>query len=288
MSGHEQKANEWIQKAEKKLTSFGWFSGNQKYEDAAEYYGKAANLFKMSKQWERAGAIFIKQADCHIQLNSKHEAATAYVSAANCYKKCNTSDAIRCLKFAVEYYTDEGRFTIAAKQQKDIAEICESDADLEGAVANYQTAADYYEGEGSNSAANSCLLKVAGFSAQLEKYDRAIELYEQIASSAVENPLTKWNARDHFLRAGLCHLCSGDVVGARKAIAHYQDVDMTFGSQRECRFLDEIITACEDGDVEKFTNGVVQYDSISKLDTWKTTILLRVKKTIEAQEDDIC
>ena len=37
-----------------------------------------------------------------------------------------------------------------------------------------------FQGEESNSSANKCLLKVALFSAQLENYDRAIQIYEQV------------------------------------------------------------------------------------------------------------
>ena len=37
-----------------------------------------------------------------------------------------------------------------------------------------------FQGEESNSSANKCLLKVAHYSAQLENYERAIQIYEQV------------------------------------------------------------------------------------------------------------
>jgi alpha-soluble NSF attachment protein len=37
----------------------------------------------------------------------------------------------------------------------------------------------------------------------------------------------------------------------------------------------------ETNDVEAFTNAVVEFDSISKLDAWKTSILLKIKKGIK-------
>ena len=49
------------------------------------------------------------------------------------------------------------------------------------AIVNYEQAADYYRGEESNSSANKCLLKVAQYQAQLEHYDKAIEIYEQVS-----------------------------------------------------------------------------------------------------------
>ena len=43
------KALALVEKAEKKLASWSLFGGN-KYEDAAELFIKAANLFKVSKE----------------------------------------------------------------------------------------------------------------------------------------------------------------------------------------------------------------------------------------------
>jgi len=87
----------------------------------------------------------------------------------------------RLILKAIEIYTDMGRFTMAAKHHQSIAEIYESDAvDLERAVHHYEQAADYFRGEESNSSANKCLLKVAQYAAQLENYDKAIQIYEQV------------------------------------------------------------------------------------------------------------
>lgn len=56
---------------------------------------------------------------------------------------------------------------------------------------------------------NKCLLKVAYLAAQLEKYELAIEKFEEVATASVDNQLTKWSLKEYFLKAGLCHLCTG-------------------------------------------------------------------------------
>lgn len=90
-------------------------------------------------------------------------------------------EAVNCLLKAIEIYTDMGRFTMAAKQHQNIAEIYESEVlDLERAVQNYEQAADYFRGEENNSSANKCLLKVAQYAAQLENYEKAVQIYEQV------------------------------------------------------------------------------------------------------------
>lgn len=70
---------------------------------------------------------------------------------------------------------------MAAKNHITIAEIYENNlVDLEKAIYHYEQAADYYRGEESNSSANKCALKVAMYSAQMENYPKAIEIYEQV------------------------------------------------------------------------------------------------------------
>lgn len=83
------------------------------------------------------------------------------------------------------------------------------------------------------SSANKCLLKVGFYCAQLEQYPKAIEIFEQVcaqftqflnfnlalilslqseyflshqvATSTMDNPLLKYNAKEYFWKASLCH-----------------------------------------------------------------------------------
>jgi len=56
---------------------------------------------------------------------------------------------LRYFKKGIDLFTEEGRFTMAARHQKEVAEMCEAELDLQAAIDNYQIAADYYEGENS-------------------------------------------------------------------------------------------------------------------------------------------
>lgn len=44
-------------------------------------------MFKMAKKWGSAGHAFCEAAALHAKAGSRHDAATNYVDAANCYKK---------------------------------------------------------------------------------------------------------------------------------------------------------------------------------------------------------
>merc|ERR1712083_88225 len=249
--------------------------------------GRAANLFKMAKKWNEAGNTFCKIANHHISQGNKHDAATNFVDSANCYKKTDPKEAAASLQKAIDIYTDMGRFNIAAKHHQSVAELFETEAaDLDKAMQHYETAADYFKGEESISSANKCMLKVAQYAAQLENYEKAIQIYEQVAASALESPLLKYSAKDYFFRASICHLCV-DSLNAQHAIIKYEEQYPAFGDSREAKLIKTLVQHLEDQDVENFTESVKGYDAISRLDTWYTTMLLRVKKQIPV-EDDLC
>lgn len=48
----------------------------------------------------------------------------------------------------------------------------------------------------------------------------------------------------------------------------------------------DLVQAIEQGDQELFSDKLFQYDQLSKLDKWKTTLLLRVKNNIEETGED--
>uniref|UniRef100_A0A7N6BMC9 N-ethylmaleimide-sensitive factor attachment protein, alpha b n=1 Tax=Anabas testudineus TaxID=64144 RepID=A0A7N6BMC9_ANATE len=252
-SGKEKEAMALMAEAEKKLKSsqsfFGsLFGGSSKLEEACDMYVRAANMYKMAKNW---------------------------------------CEAINCLNRAIEIYTDMGRFTIAAKHHITIAEIYETElVDIDKAIAHYEQAADYYKGEESTSSANKCLLKVATYAAQLEQYPKAIEIYEQVGTHAMDSTLLKYSAKDHFFKAALCHFCV-DMLNAKLAVQKYEEMFPAFSDSRECKLLKKLLDAYEEQNVDAYTDSVKEYDTISRLDQWLTTMLLRIKKTIQEDESDL-
>uniref|UniRef100_A0A8C5FH62 Beta-soluble NSF attachment protein n=1 Tax=Gadus morhua TaxID=8049 RepID=A0A8C5FH62_GADMO len=324
-SGKEKEAVQLMAEADKKVKSSGsflggMFGGNHKVEDACEMYARAANMFKMVKNWsgktntqtcthsdlsayrekfrERlcfpvmqlnmsAGNAFCQAARLHMQLQNKLDSATSFVDAGNAYKKADPQEAINCLNQAIDIYTDMGRFTIAAKHHITIAEVYESElVDIEKAIAHYEQAADYYKGEESNSSANKCLLKVGHYSAQMEQYAKAIEIYEQVATSTMDNPLLKYNAKEYFFKASLCHFIV-DELNAKLAIEKYEEMFPAFSDSRELKLLKKLLDAHEEQNSEAFTEAVKDFDSVSRLDQWLTTMLLRIKKTIQGDAGDL-
>merc|ERR1712007_133485 len=127
---------------------------------------------------------------------------------------------------------------------------------------------------------------VAEYAATLENYEKAIKIYEQVAAASLENNLLKYAAKEHFFRASLCHLCV-DMLNAQHAVQKYEEQYPAFGDSREAKLVKALIKHLEDEDVEAFTAEVKNFDQISRLDQWYTTILLRIKKQMP-DDNELC
>ncbi|KAJ8328116.1 vesicular-fusion protein S17, variant 2 [Batrachochytrium dendrobatidis] len=221
------------------------------------------------------------------KMGERDDATNAYLEAAKSFKKESPRDAVNALEIAVRLLSQKGRFSAAASNQKQIAEIYETDlADMEKAMTAYEQAGEWYSGEDSTAQANACMLKVALFSATLEQYDKAIDLFERVASKSLDNNLTKWSVREYLFKAGICTICIGDSVRTHSTFDRYKGLDASFAETRECKLLEDLLKALDDGDVEEFQAHIAGFDRLSKLDEWKISLLLRVKKTLEQDEVD--
>lgn len=63
----------------------------------------------------------------------------------------------------------------------------------------------------------------------------------------------------------------------------YTNQDVTFQATREFKFVNALIEAVEAGDQESFTGAVVEFDQVTKLDNWKTGMLLKIKRGIQEE-----
>jgi len=282
-----------LQKAEKTAQSasggFSLFGGKtEKLESAVELYTQAANAFRMQKAGKEAGQAFERAAAIQQQkLNEPDDAANTLVEAFKSYRKDDPEDAARCLEQAIHHYTMKGNFRRAATHKQNIAEVYELElGDQKRAMEAYETAAGWYENDNAEQLANKLYLKLADLSALDNDYLKAISNYERIAKSAINNNLMKWSVKEYFLKAGICHLANADSVATNRALESYRDLDPSFAQTREHQLLCDLTEAVDDGDQEKFADKLYQFDQMSKLDKWKTTLLLRVKETIESKEED--
>ncbi|KAL5495409.1 SEC17 [Sanghuangporus weigelae] len=286
MAPSKSEAQILLQKAEKKAgSSAGWFSSaTTKFEEAGDLFQQAANAFKLEKSFVDAGDAFSKEAECREKCKENNDAANAWWNASKAYKQGDRPDlAVEALSQTVTYLTKAGRFRQAADREKDIAQIHLQRGDLPRACQSYERAGEWYQQEDANAMANGCFKDAADLHAQIDQFPQAIARYEQVADQSLQSNLTKYSVKEYWLRSGLCALANTDSVTARRNLQKYDTLDPSFMTTREAKLLTALIEAVEGSDLEAFATACRDYDQVMRLDNWKTTILLKIKKTIDEE-----
>lgn len=128
-------------------------------------------------------------------------------------------------------------------------------------------------------------MKVAHAYGSIGKFSEASMIFEMVGKACVEDNLRKFSAREHFLKAGLCHLAAGDVVAATNGLSNYSNMSFDWKDSRESKLLTAITEAVDHVNEEAFSAAVHEYDTFVRLDQWKASILVKVKDTIKAHGD---
>jgi len=279
------KGEEFVKQAERRLRSWSIFNSS-KFEDAIELYTKAAAQFKITKDWDQAAKAYMQAAEISERIKQTHDACTNYIEAAKCYKNGSSlTDAVRVYRLAITLHMDGNRFSTAAKLWKEVAQIEEKKGDNKAAIDAWNECANCYEASDGQASANQALLKVAELAAAEEDYKRAITIYEKVARTAIESQLGRHSVKDYLFKAALCHFAlearAGDVKALGETLEKYKDQFPMFDGSRECKLIENCFAAFTEDNVEKFTEHLVKFNSISPLDGWSSKILLDIKTALK-------
>jgi alpha-soluble NSF attachment protein len=221
------------------------------------------------------------------KLNEPDDMANTLNEAFKVYRKDSPKDAVRVLSTAIQHYTSKGNFRRAATQQQNLAECYEMElGDQKKALQAYDTAAQWFESDNAEALANKLYLKVADLAALEGDYKTAIEKFEAVAKSSLNNNLMKWSVKEYFLKAGICYLAAGDQIATKRALEQFRELDGSFAQTRENMLLTDLVGCVEEGEQDAFSEKLYQFDQLSKLDKWKTTLLVKVKNGIAKEEED--
>ena len=71
----------------------------------------------------------------------------------------------------------------------------------------------------------------------------------------------------------------------KRNLTRYASLDTSFPSTREAKFVNALLEAINTGDPDQYTAVVGDYDQVTPLDNWKTSILLKIKKSIDEEPE---
>lgn len=114
-------------------------------------------------------------------------------------------------------------------------------------------------------------------------YRKASETFEQLARDSMSSNLLKFSAKGYLLQAILCQLANGDSVAADMLLNRAEEIDYSFKGSREGNFAKDLLEAFMSGNTGQFGEITYNYDQISRLDPWHTSVLLQVKNKISSE-----
>lgn len=137
-------------------------------------------------------------------------------------------------------------------------------------------------------------LEAAMLQALMRQYKSAAALFESVATEYVTNNLLKYSAKEQFMNAALCWMAEGDITTAMKKREDFQVQDTQFSGSRQDNLLGNCLDAMLASKPDDFATAIAEWESMTKLESYRVKLLLAAKETInvggpdllEANDDD--
>jgi len=268
------RAQEYKHKAQQAL-KFKWFKSKQeKYEEAQEFFSKAAAQFKITKDWKQAAECYdLASLYCKMCDNS-YDAQNYLLECAKCHKMNeNVPAAIQVLQIYLSNNAD-GNTRKLANASVELAELEEQQNDMKKAIQYYKSAVEFFTLDNSSASANKILGKVADIYVLSEDYKNAEETYEILIEKS--ESIGKYSIPEYILKLLLCHWLYHSPT-LSETLQEYEDLYPIFTNSSEGRFFVTILKDYNSGDVEQFTQDCNEYHRNNNV---LKTLLQKVKAII--------
>eukprot|EP00892_Ulva_mutabilis_P011949 jgi/Ulvmu1/9126/UM005_0222.1 len=292
----QQDGDKAYAEAEKKLK--GGFLGFSKDPDAAvDCFKRACNNYKVAGLYDLAAKAQMRVAEVAEKQGEHYDVAAACMEASKLYIKGDDhKSATACLQRAKKLYIQSGKVTQAARACKELANnIKDGDkAAQEMAMKTFLEAAKLYDSDSQYTDMYKMKLEAAMLQALMRQYKSAADLFESVATEYVNNNLLKYSAKEHFMNAALCWMAEGDITTAMKKREAFQIQDTQFCGSRQDSLLGNCLEAMLASKPDDFATAIAEWESMTKLESFRVKLLLAAKDTInvggldllEANDDD--
>ena len=287
--------DELVRKAHDKLTP-GFFgkmfsSKESRSEEALELLSSAANMYKIRKNWAKAGETYEELARLDRESGGGM-GYSYYQDAAHCFSFVDKARSDQNLDRAIESCERAGKYMQAGKIAQRIANDYETNFNYEKAIEKYKKAAEFYamESQNTKSMQQQCLVKVADLmciSKHKDMFQEAPKIYEKLGMQYLTVPLLKSSAKDMFFKCVMIFIAKKDEVSAEVALKKYLLEDPTFDDTRDSKFLKNAIKFISDPpDPEGFRKEIQSYKTLRELDKWKLTMFAMAIENIERENEE--
>lgn len=224
-------------------------------QEIFDSYMETADKFYLSEDYFRAGEFYTLAATLYEEkiVTDQVFLGEIYAKAANCYKSNPDLYVFYMLK-AVKSYLEDKRFLLAAKHLDLTGDYIDQGASqLSHDVPSlYKSASLLYSLEGMDSMSRSCQLKAAPILALRGDYGDATEIYEKVGIEDTGHRLHKYVAKNNFLMACICQICSKNLTKAGELLQKFTEVDCSFVGTQEHNFVKDLMDSVAENNETKF------------------------------------
>jgi alpha-soluble NSF attachment protein len=238
----------------------------EKKEDAIELWKKAAAIFKVSKEWRAAAKCYTRAAETALLIKSELEACNNWGEAGKALKNLDAAgekEAIPLFTLCAKSHIEHNRMVMGGKMYRQIAEMEEKLGRMKEAMAAYELAAEIFYTSDMGSDGHACTVKVAENEATNGNYKKAIDCYEKVIESSLENKLLAYGVKGYMFHALLCKFCEqiklkhtspGEQV--LDQLGRYIDQQPALDGSREAKFIQQMAKAYNDGKYKDCVNAI--------------------------------
>jgi hypothetical protein len=204
MNHHRRRGKSYAAKAHELLQSKQQVAAFLKWDDAAMYLYKSSISYRICGKWREGAETLKRCAEMHEKLKLYAEAATLYTEVGEVFMKVDKGEALTMMRKAISIYCDAGKFDIAGRMERKIADLHFLNKHWEEASFHYKKAANFLSGEQMLDQSDACLEQAALCKMEIRELEDARELWELIATGCVQSNLRRFHARDKLFMGVLC------------------------------------------------------------------------------------
>ena len=201
---HRKRGKAFALKAEQILLSKPKAGAFLKFDDAAMYFYKSSISYRICGRFREGAEVLKRCAEMHERLKLYAEAATLYTEVSEIFMKVDKGEAMAMTTKAVSIYCDAGRFDVAGRMERKMADIHYTAKHWEEAAFHYRKAANFLSGEQLLDQSDHCMEQAAFCMMELNELQEAQKLWELVAEGCVQSNLRRFHARDKLFFGILC------------------------------------------------------------------------------------
>ncbi|EAX98652.1 hypothetical protein TVAG_403340 [Trichomonas vaginalis G3] len=278
------KAEGLIAEGQKALKKF-FGSKKDKAYDASDKFCHAARLYKIDRNFEKAGECFLMAADALHNVGDDNSASSHYIDSTLMFFKVQamTAKAHEALDKAVDILCTLDSPAKSAQLIVKSCELLEKEQAYDLAIQAYNKALGLLTDMPDVSALQASIHeKKAYLFCEKRNYNEAAKSFTEAATLRNQIPLTQTSAQSTFVVAELCRLAAGDLQGA---IKEYDNIVYQCPSIKvnfEGRYFNAIMDAAQNTP-EKLPEAIKAYKDTHENAKWMVDILNLIQNPDERE-----